>query len=91
MLKHRNATVVTPLVSIIAAMLFERTLRVAGQLEQNSVEDDATDDVDDFMHRDDPDSIEWLEPAEVEGYYQSVDMDGVTYSVSYCLFCLCSF
>jgi len=35
------------------------------------------------MHHDDPESIEWLEPAEVEGYYESVEMDGVKYSVSF--------
>jgi DNA (cytosine-5)-methyltransferase 1 len=79
-LKHRNPTVVTPLVSNIAAMLFERTLRVAGQLEHDDAETD-TGDFDDFMHHDDPESIEWLEPAEVEGYYESVNMDGVMYSV----------
>jgi DNA (cytosine-5)-methyltransferase 1 len=80
-LKHRNPTVVTPLVSTIAAMLFERTLRVAGQLERDDTEDDADDSFDDFMHHDDPESIEWLEPAGAEGYYDSVDMDGVIYSV----------
>jgi DNA (cytosine-5)-methyltransferase 1 len=80
-LKHRNPTVVTPLVSNIAGMLFERTLRVAGQLEYDSVDHDEPSDFDDFMHHGDPESIAWLEPAEAEGYYQSVDMDGVTYSV----------
>jgi DNA (cytosine-5)-methyltransferase 1 len=82
-LKHRNPTVVTPLVSNIAAMLFERTLRVAGQLEHDDIEDDAASDIDDFMHHDDPESIDWLEPAEAAGYYKSVDMDGVTYSVCF--------
>jgi DNA (cytosine-5)-methyltransferase 1 len=80
-LKHRNPTVVTPLVSNIAAMLFERALRVAGQLEHDDIEDDTASDIDDFMHHDNPEFIEWLEPAEAEGYYESVDMDGVTYSV----------
>jgi DNA (cytosine-5)-methyltransferase 1 len=81
-LKHRNPTVVTPLVSSIAATLFERTLRVAGQLEHDDIQDDASD-FDAFMHHDDPESIEWSEPAEVEGYYESVEMDGVKYSVSF--------
>jgi DNA (cytosine-5)-methyltransferase 1 len=82
-LKHRNPTVVTPLVSSIAAMLFKRTLLVAGQLEQDDAEDDAASDFDGFMHHDDPESIEWLQPTEVEGYYESVDMDGVKYSVRF--------
>lgn len=83
-LKHRNPTVVTPLVSCIAKTLFERTLSVAGQLEKDDIENDVASDIGvDYMHHDDPDSIEWVEPADVDGYYLSVDMDGVVYSVSF--------
>jgi DNA (cytosine-5)-methyltransferase 1 len=88
-LKHRNPTVVTPLVSCIAKTLFERTLSVAGQLERDDIEEDAAaaNDVGaDYTHHGDPDSIKWLEPANVDGYYQSVDMDGVVYSVSFGFF-----
>jgi len=82
-LKHRNPTVVTPLVACIAKTLFERTLSVAGQLQKDDVEDDVASDVGiDYMHHDDPESMVWLEPTRVEGYYQSIDMDGVIYSVS---------
>lgn len=83
MLKHRNPTVVTPLVADIAKMLFERTLSVAGQLEKDDEEVPLAKEV--FIesaHHGDPDYIEWLESDEVAGYYKSVEMDGVTYSVS---------
>jgi hypothetical protein len=80
-LKHRNPTVVTPLVSNIAVMFFKHTLRVAGQLDSDDADDDATGDFDNFIHHDDPESIVWMEPAEVKGYYESVDMDGKRYSV----------
>jgi len=72
---------VTPLVSNIAATLFKHTLRVAGQLEHDDIENDASSDLDEIMHHDDPEVIEWLDPAEVDGYYESVDMDGMIYSV----------
>jgi DNA (cytosine-5)-methyltransferase 1 len=78
--------VVTPLVSNIAVTLFKHTLRVAGQLEHDDIEDDASSDLDEIMHHDDPEVIEWLDPAEVDGYYESVDMDGMIYSVSYFVF-----
>ena len=73
----------TPLVSNIAATLFKHTLRVAGQLENDDIEDDSSSDLDEIMHHDDPEAIEWLDPAEVDGYYESVDMDGMIYSVGH--------
>lgn len=83
-LKHRNPTVVTPIVSCIAKTLFERTLRVAGQLEKDDIEDDAASDVGaDRIHHEDPHSIEWLDSTDIDGYYLSVSMDGVVYSVSF--------
>lgn len=81
-LKHRNPTVVTPLVQNIAKALFDRTLSVAGQLEKD-LEEDILDELDDnIFHHTDPDDIEWLAPSIVEGYYDSVKLDDVIYSVS---------
>lgn len=81
-LQHRNDTVVTPLVGRVAATFFDRVLSVAGQLEADpTTEDSAAHLVEALEHHSDPESIEWLESASVDGFYQSVEMDGVTYSV----------
>ena len=82
-LQHRNDTVVTPFVGRIAATVFDRVLSVAGQLEADpTIEDSAVHFVEALEHHNDPESIEWLGPASVDGLYQSVEMDGVIYSVS---------
>jgi DNA (cytosine-5)-methyltransferase 1 len=84
-LRHKNQTVVTPRVGRIAQGLFELTLRVAGQ----SSADDNDGNDDDLVqainqakiHHQDPVSVQWVEPADSAGHYNSVVMDEVVYSV----------
>lgn len=83
-LKHRNQTVVTPRVGKIAQGLFELTLRVAGQASPEPEDDEnglirAIENT--KAHHTDPSSMKWLGKTHQVGYYISVSMDGVTYSV----------
>jgi DNA (cytosine-5)-methyltransferase 1 len=84
-LQHRNLTVVTPRVGRIAQRLFEQTLKVAGNLpiEDDAVEDGLTRAIDEARaHHLNPLSMKWLENSNHKGYYKSVVMDGVVYTVS---------
>ncbi|KAF5380878.1 hypothetical protein D9615_004125 [Tricholomella constricta] len=79
-LRHRNMTVVTPIVSRIARHLFKGSLEVAG----TSAFDDAdvAAEIDNVQaHHNDPASMKWGS-NDLEGQsYASVIMDGVEYCV----------
>lgn len=82
-LKHRNSTVVTPVVGHIASNLFKRSLVIAGSPTFDDVDDHVAAEIDNVRaHHSDPKSMRWGDSAEgVPGYYSSVTMDGVTYQV----------
>lgn len=70
---------VTPIVSSVAKKLFG-SLNTAGTLDDHH--EAVTDDSDPvFMHQHDPETIEWLEFTDEDGFYSKVVMDGVTYAV----------
>ena len=83
-LKHRNSTVVTPVVAHIAKNLFERPLVIAGSLTFDDMDDHVAAEMDNIRaHRSDPKSMEWGDEDPMEpGYYSCVTMDGVTYWAS---------
>lgn len=81
-LKHRNETVVTPIVARIAKSLFERALEVAGQSRFDEIDDDVAMEIDDVQaHHLNPKNMQWGEREFEDKSYDTVIMDGVTYSV----------
>ncbi|EGO21115.1 hypothetical protein SERLADRAFT_417509 [Serpula lacrymans var. lacrymans S7.9] len=83
-LKHRNQTVVTPVVASISQQLFERVLKIAGKsLAEDHMEEDEPSPAHHapFIHAANPSSIQWLEQANHPGYFTSVLIDGRQYSV----------
>jgi DNA (cytosine-5)-methyltransferase 1 len=82
-LRHRNETVVTPVVARIAKSLFERALEVAGQSRFDEIDDDVAMEIDDVQtHHSDPKNMQWGERVFEDKFYDTVIMDGVVYSVS---------
>ncbi|RDB21087.1 DNA (cytosine-5)-methyltransferase 1A [Hypsizygus marmoreus] len=82
-LKHRNVTVVTPIVSQIAKNLFKGSLEVAGVSNFEDMDENVAAQIDNVQaHHADPKNMIWGD-GEPEGgmYYASVIMDGVTYCV----------
>jgi DNA (cytosine-5)-methyltransferase 1 len=79
-LKHRNLTVVTPVVSRIAKNLFKGSLEVAGSNSFNDKDEDVAAEIDNIQsHHSDPESMRWVRKNH---NCLHVIMDGVTYSVS---------
>ena len=78
-LKHRNATVVTPIVKSIGDKLFHG-LSAAGNRELEVVEDYTLQERH-RMHRGNPASIRWGCQPDENGLYEQVIIDGVTYAV----------
>lgn len=85
-LKHRNKTVATPVVGRVAQRLFEN-IKVAGKLMEEDMH--VSDDVPRhpyIIHAANPNSVQWLDPVDDRpGFYGSVLVDEVKYSVSYFL------
>ncbi|KAF9469258.1 hypothetical protein BDZ94DRAFT_1244081 [Collybia nuda] len=80
-LKHRNLTVVTPIVSRIAKNLFKGSLEVAGVTDFNEKDEDVAAEIDNTQsHHSDPESMQWIDENNGDGYV-GVIMDGVTYLV----------
>ncbi|KAF8643762.1 hypothetical protein AX16_008781 [Volvariella volvacea WC 439] len=82
-LKHRNNTVVTPIVSRIAQGLFRPQLEVAGATSEELADQRLVHILDDVKaHHMDPESMKWGQPiAKGSGYYYSIIMDGVVYEI----------
>ncbi|KAH7909914.1 S-adenosyl-L-methionine-dependent methyltransferase [Hygrophoropsis aurantiaca] len=84
-LKRRNETVVLPTVGAISKRLFERNIRIAGHIPEGSEDEEQgvpEDNMSDHEHSGNPERVHWIEESEVEeGYYTSVNVDGVIYSV----------
>ncbi|GLB34766.1 putative cytosine specific DNA methyltransferase replication foci [Lyophyllum shimeji] len=80
-LRHRNTTVVTPVVSRIAKYLFKGSLEVAGSFAMDDA--DVATEMDQIqVHHADPASMIWGHDDPEEGmYFRSVIMDGVEYFV----------
>ncbi|KAF7965632.1 hypothetical protein HWV62_42606 [Athelia sp. TMB] len=78
-LKHRNPTVVTPIVKSIGDKLFHG-LSAAGHGELDVLEDDTLQKRH-RMHRGNPASIRWECQPDENGLYKQVIIDGVAYSV----------
>lgn len=78
-LKHRNATVVTPIINSIAEKLFHG-LSAVGEVEHGDPDDDFFVDKP-FMHRGNPSSIRWIGQPDEHGLYEQLKIDGVTYTV----------
>lgn len=91
-LKHRNQTVVTPVVGRISGNVYNgHQLAVAGELDSN--EDDHLKNVtfvsETPTHKFDPESIEWGNIVHEEDgttYFESAILDGVEYTVRFLLF-----
>lgn len=80
-LKHRNSTVVTPVLAHIASDLFKRPLVIAGSPAFDNVDGHVAAEINNIRaHHSDPKSMAWGIEDEL-GYYSSVTMDGVTYWV----------
>lgn len=79
-LKHRNATVVTPIVNSIAEKLFHG-LSAAGKVEHDDPDDELVAD-EPFMHRGNHSYIRWIGQPDEHGLYKQLKIDGVTYTVS---------
>lgn len=85
-LKHRNKTVTTPVVGRVAQRLFEN-IKVAGKLvdEDMHISDEAPRHPS-IIHAANPNSVQWLDPVDDHpGFYDSVLVDEVKYSVSFFL------
>ena len=81
-LEHRNQTVVTPVVARVTKLLFEQNIKLANILAQDDTDMDAPQPVHvSLVHLANPDSVKWGLPTDYPGYYQSVCIDGVVYSV----------
>ncbi|KAG9318606.1 hypothetical protein JVU11DRAFT_699 [Chiua virens] len=84
-LQHRNQTVVTAVVARVAKLLFEQNIKLANASDQDDVDMDELDGPrsmhPSLVHLSNPDSVKWGVPAEHSGYYQSVCVDGVVYSI----------
>ncbi|KAF9227783.1 S-adenosyl-L-methionine-dependent methyltransferase [Gyrodon lividus] len=84
-LEHRNSTVVTTVVGRVAKLLFEQNIKVAGKLIAENIEMDEPESVQanhaSIVHVANPVSVKWGKPAAHPGYYHSVLVDGVVYSV----------
>ncbi|KZP21168.1 S-adenosyl-L-methionine-dependent methyltransferase [Athelia psychrophila] len=78
-LKHRNATVVTPIVNSIAEKLFHG-LSAAGKVEHDEPDDELVAD-EPFMHRGNHSYIRWIGQPDEHGLYKQLKIDGVTYTV----------
>ena len=92
-LEHRNKTVVTPTVGRIAEVFFSKNIKISGNSLSECIEIDknASGNVS-IVHLANPDTVKWLEPAAHPGYYLSVLVDGVTYSVrNYCLYSILTY
>lgn len=85
-LKHRNATVVTPIINSIAEKLFHG-LSAAGEVENSDPDDELVADKP-FMHRGNPSSMRWIGQPDEHGLYEQLKIDGVTYTVSPIFFTL---
>lgn len=86
-LKHRNETVVTPIVKRIAKHLFTRHLDVAGEKPIEEIEEGLATEIDEIQaHHLDPKSMVWgdlvFKDEDGISYYGDITMDEVTYSVS---------
>ncbi|KAF9246401.1 hypothetical protein BU15DRAFT_70495 [Melanogaster broomeanus] len=84
-LEHRNPTVVTTVVGRVAKLLFEQNIKVAGMPMAEDIEMDEPEPVHGnrapIVHLANPESVKWGKSADHPGYYQSVLVDGVVYSV----------
>ncbi|KIJ10522.1 cytosine-5--methyltransferase [Paxillus involutus ATCC 200175] len=84
-LEHRNPTVVTAVVGRVAHLLFAQNIKVAGKLAAEDIDMDEPDHAQvnhaSIVHLANPASVKWGRPADHPGYYQSVLVDGVVYSV----------
>ena len=81
-LEHRNQTVVTTVVARVTKLLFEQNIKLANIPIQDDIDMDALQPVHpSLVHLANPNSVKWGLPTEHPGYYQSVCVDGVVYSV----------
>ncbi|KAL4067750.1 hypothetical protein V8B97DRAFT_1915370 [Scleroderma yunnanense] len=81
-LEHRNKTVVTPTVGRIAEIFFSKNIKVSGNGFSDYLEtDNGASGTASIVHHANPNAVKWLKPAAYPGYYLSVLVDGVTYSV----------
>jgi DNA (cytosine-5)-methyltransferase 1 len=80
-LEHRNQTVVTTVVARVSNLLFEQNIKLANIPAQDDVDIDPPQPGPSLVHLANPNSVKWGLPTEHLGYYQSVCVDSVVYSV----------
>lgn len=81
-LEHRNQTVVTTVVARVTKLLFEQNIKLANISVQDDIDTDAPQPArPSLVHLANPNSVKWGLPTEHLGYYQSVCVDSVIYSV----------
>lgn len=81
-LEHRNQTVVTPVVARVTKLLFEQNIKLVNLSAQYDIDMDGLMPAhSSLVHLANPNSVKWGLPADHPGYYQSVCVDGVVYSV----------
>lgn len=75
----------TPIVSRIAKNLFKRSLEVAGTSTIDEIDETVAAEIDNVQaHHLDPQSMHWGNKADgVDGYYESIVMDGISYTVRF--------
>ncbi|KAF8447830.1 hypothetical protein L210DRAFT_978503 [Boletus edulis BED1] len=81
-LEHRNQTVVTTVVSRVTKLLFEQNIKLASLSDHDDIDMDALQPPHpSLVHLANPNSVKWGLPTDQPGYYQSVCVDGVVYSI----------
>lgn len=81
-LEHRNPTVVTTAVARVTELLFEQNIKLANIPVQDDTDmDELRPTHTSLVHLANPNSVKWGLPTDHPGYYQSVCVDGVVYSV----------
>ena len=81
-LKHRNQTVVTTVVSRVTKLLFEQNIKLVDIPGQDDIDmDELRPTLPSLVHLANPNSVKWGLPTDYPGCYQFVCVDGVVYSV----------